>query len=135
MKNHPDLFWAVVSSMYLGNVMLLVLNLPLIPVWVQVLKVPEKVLYPLVLLFCLIGSYSMNFRVVDMVVMLAFGGIGYLMKKYQYDGGPLILAFILGLYGDGPAPVPDHLPRGAGHLRRASVGPRGALDRLGLLFP
>jgi putative tricarboxylic transport membrane protein len=63
---------------------------------VKILKVPYKILFPLIILFCLIGSYSVNFRMVDMVVMLGFGGIGYLMKKYQYDGGPFILAFILG---------------------------------------
>ncbi len=84
------------ARLNIGNVMLLVLNLPLIGMWVKVLKVPYKILFPLIILFCLIGSYSVNFRVIDMVVMLAFGGIGYLMKKYQYDGGPLILAFILG---------------------------------------
>ena len=96
IQKQPDFFWGVMISMIIGNVMLLVLNLPLIGMWVKVLKVPYKILFPLIILFCLIGSYSVNFRVIDMVVMLAFGGIGYLMKKYQYDGGPLILAFILG---------------------------------------
>jgi putative tricarboxylic transport membrane protein len=96
IQNQPNFFWGVAISMIIGNVMLLVLNLPLIGMWVKILKVPYKILFPLIILFCLIGSYSVNNRTVDMVVMLAFGGVGYLMKKYRYDGGPLILAFILG---------------------------------------
>ena len=96
IQNHPEFFWGIMVSMILGNIMLLVLNLPLIGMWVKILKVPYKVLFPLIILFCLIGAYSVNFKVIDMVVMLIFGGFGYLMKKYEYDGGPLILAFILG---------------------------------------
>jgi putative tricarboxylic transport membrane protein len=96
IQNHPEFFWGIMFSMILGNIMLLILNLPLIGMWVKILKVPYKVLFPLIILFCLIGSYSVNFKVIDMVVMLIFGGFGYLMKKYEYDGGPLILAFILG---------------------------------------
>jgi putative tricarboxylic transport membrane protein len=96
IQNHPEFFWGIMFSMILGNIMLLVLNLPLIGMWVKILKVPYKVLFPLIILFCLIGSYSVSFKVIDMVVMLVFGGFGYLMKKYEYDGGPLILAFILG---------------------------------------
>ena len=96
LKDHPDLFWGVVSSMYIGNVMLLVLNLPLIPMWVQVLKVPAKLLYPLILLFCLIGAYSMNNNVFDVFVMITFGVVGYLFRKFDYEGAPLILAFVLG---------------------------------------
>jgi putative tricarboxylic transport membrane protein len=96
IQNQPEFFWGVMISMIIGNVLLLVLNLPMIGMWVKILKIPYKVLFPLIILFCLVGAYSVNFRVVDMVVMLVFGGIGYLMKKYQYDGGPLILAFILG---------------------------------------
>jgi putative tricarboxylic transport membrane protein len=83
-------------SMIIGNIMLLVLNLPLIGMWVKILKVPYKVLFPLIILFCLIGSYSVNLRLVDVMVMLVFGVVGYFMKKFEYDGGPFILAFILG---------------------------------------
>jgi putative tricarboxylic transport membrane protein len=96
IQNHPEFFWGIMFSMIVGNIMLLVLNLPLIGMWVKILKIPYKVLFPLIILFCLIGSYSVSFKVIDMVVMLIFGGFGYLMKKYEYDGGPLILAFILG---------------------------------------
>lgn len=100
LQKNPDLFWGLISSMYIGNVMLLVLNLPLIPMWVQVLKVPDKFLYPLILLFCLIGGYSINNDVFDVVVMSVFGVVGYLFRKFEYDGAPLILAFVLGTMFD-----------------------------------
>jgi putative tricarboxylic transport membrane protein len=96
MTKAPDLFWGTIVSMYIGNAMLLVLNLPLIGLWVKVLKVPYYLLYPLILLFCLIGSYSIGNNVGDVVIMLVFGVIGYLMRKFRYDGAPLILALILG---------------------------------------
>ncbi len=82
--------------MYIGNGMLLVLNLPLIGLWVQVLKVPYVLLYPLILLFCLIGSYSIGNNVGDVIVMLIFGVVGFLMKKFRYDGAPMVLALVLG---------------------------------------
>jgi putative tricarboxylic transport membrane protein len=96
IQEHPDVFWGVISSMYVGNVMLLILNLPMIPLWVQVLKVPARYLYPLILLFCLIGAYSIDNNVFDVGVMVAFGIVGYLFKKFEYEGAPLILAFVLG---------------------------------------
>ncbi len=96
IKNHPELFWGLVSSMYVGNALLLVLNLPLIGIWVQVLKVPYKVLFPLIILFCLIGVYSMNNVVFDLYVMIFFGAAGYLMRKFGYEPAPLILAYVLG---------------------------------------
>jgi putative tricarboxylic transport membrane protein len=96
IKNHPDVFWGVLSSMYVGNAMLLVLNLPLIPMWVQVLKIPDKYLYPLILLFCLIGAYSMNNSIFDVFIMITFGLVGYLFRKFEYEGAPLVLAFVLG---------------------------------------
>ena len=96
IRDHPDVFWGVLSSMYVGNVMLLVLNLPLIPMWVQVLKIPDRYLYPLILLFCLIGAYSMNNSVFDVFVMIIFGVVGYLFRKFEYEGAPLVLAFVLG---------------------------------------
>jgi len=96
IRDHPDIFWGVVSSMYLGNVVLLVLNVPLIPLWVQVLRIPGKVLYPLVLLFCVLGAYGINNNVFDIFVMLAFGIAGYLLNKKGYEAPPLILAFVLG---------------------------------------
>jgi putative tricarboxylic transport membrane protein len=96
MQNAPDLFWGTIISMYIGNAMLLVLNLPLIPIWVKVLKVPYYLLYPLILLFCLIGAYSLDNTVADVIIMLVFGILGFLMKKLQYDGAPMILALVLG---------------------------------------
>ncbi len=95
IKDHPDLFWGVVGAMYVGNVMLLILNVPLIGIWVKILKVPYPILLPLILLFCLIGVYSVNNSVQEMIIMILFGVIGYLMKKFRYEAAPLILAFVL----------------------------------------
>jgi putative tricarboxylic transport membrane protein len=96
MTQNPGLFWGIVASMYIGNLMLLVLNLPLIGLWVQVLKVPYKILFPLILLFCLIGVYSIGNNVFDLYVMIGFGVLGYLMRKFGYEPAPLVLAFVLG---------------------------------------
>lgn len=96
ITKYPDVFWATIVSMYLGNVMLLVLNLPLIPLWIKVLKVPYTVLFPLILIFCLIGVYSLNFSQVEITLMIGFGVLGYLMKKYKFEMPPLILALVLG---------------------------------------
>ncbi|MBM3219656.1 MAG: tripartite tricarboxylate transporter permease [Candidatus Rokubacteria bacterium] len=96
IKEHPEIFWGVIASMYVGNAMLLVLNLPLIGLWVQVLRVPYGILFPLILLFCLIGVYSEHGNVWDIIVMLAFGAIGLLMKRFGFDPAPLVLAFVLG---------------------------------------
>jgi putative tricarboxylic transport membrane protein len=96
IQEHPDVFWGLLGSMYIGNVMLLILNLPLIPLWVQVLRIPDRVLYPLILLFCVIGAYSINNNVFDIIVMVIFGILGYLFKKFGYEAAPLILCFVLG---------------------------------------
>ena len=96
LTNHPQIFWGVVGSMYIGNVMLLILNLPLIGVWVQLLKVPYAILMPLIIVFCIIGSYTIANSIMDVFFMLIFGVVGYLMKKLKYEAPPLILAFVLG---------------------------------------
>ena len=96
VKEHPQLFWGTVASMYVGNAMLLVLNLPLIGMWVRILKVPYPILFPLILLFCLIGCYSLNNSVTEVIIMVLFGLIGYTFKKFQYEGPPLVLALVLG---------------------------------------
>jgi putative tricarboxylic transport membrane protein len=96
IKNHPDIFWGLIASMYVGNLLLLVLNLPLVGIWVKVLKIPEKILFPLILLFCLIGAYSINGAIFDVYVMLFFGVVGYLSRKFGYEISPLVLAFVLG---------------------------------------
>ncbi len=96
MDDHPQLFWGVVGSMYIGNVMLLLLNLPLISMWVKLLKVPYSLLFPFIFLFCLIGAYTVGNNVQDVYIMILFGIFGYLMKKYDYEPAPLVLAFVLG---------------------------------------
>jgi putative tricarboxylic transport membrane protein len=96
LTEHPQVFWGVVGSMYIGNIMLLVLNLPLIGVWVQLLKVPYPVLMPLIIVFCIIGAYTIANSVMDVFFMLVFGVIGYFMKKLRYEAPPFILAYVLG---------------------------------------
>jgi putative tricarboxylic transport membrane protein len=96
LSQHPQLFWGVVASMYVGNIMLLALNLPLIGMWVQLLKVPYAILFPIIILFCLIGSYSINNSATDVAIMLVFGVFGYLMKKISLEAAPMVLAFVLG---------------------------------------
>ena len=96
IKQNPDLFWGLVASLYLGNFLLLILNLPLISIWVKVLEIPYKILFPLILLFCLIGAYSVNSVVFDLYVMIFFGVVGWVMRKFGYEGAPLILAYVLG---------------------------------------
>jgi putative tricarboxylic transport membrane protein len=96
ISEHPEIFWGIVASMYIGNALLLVLNLPLIGIWVKVLKIPYRIVFPLILLFCIIGAYAINLSTLDLELMLGFGILGYLMRKFDYDPAPLVLAFILG---------------------------------------
>ena len=92
---HPDVFWGVVVSMYIGNIMLLALNLPLVGMWVKILKIPYPVLFPLILLFCLIGVYSVSNSVMDIYLMVLFGIFGYVMQKFGFEPAPLVLAYVL----------------------------------------
>jgi putative tricarboxylic transport membrane protein len=96
IKTSPDVFWGLVASMYVGNAMLVLLNLPLIGIWVQLLKIPYRILMPLILLFCLIGAYSLNNSVFEVSLMIIFGAVGYLMRKFGFEAAPLVLAFIMG---------------------------------------
>jgi putative tricarboxylic transport membrane protein len=96
LTEHADVFWGVVASMYIGNVMLLVLNLPLVGMWVQLLKVPYAFMAPMIMVLTLVGVYSVNNSSFDMWVMLALGIFGYAMRKLRFDLGPLLLAFVLG---------------------------------------
>jgi TctA family transporter len=96
MSSNPALFWGLIASMWVGNLMLVVLNLPLIGIWVQLLKVPYKWLYPAILAFCCIGAYSLNNNVFDVYVTAVFGAVGYLFYKLDCEPAPLILGFILG---------------------------------------
>ncbi len=95
IKNNPDLFWGTIASMYIGNIMLLILNLPLIGLWVKVLKIPYGILFPLILFFCFVGAYANNNSLVDVNVMIFFGLVGYLMKKTGFEPAPLVMAYIL----------------------------------------
>lgn len=96
MSSHPDLFWGLIVSMWVGNLMLVVLNLPLVGLWVKLLKVPYRILFPAILLFCSIGVYSLNYNVFDIYVMAIFGVIGYIWSKLRCEGAPLLLGVVLG---------------------------------------
>jgi putative tricarboxylic transport membrane protein len=97
ISRSPDLFWGVIASMYIGNLMLLLLNLPLIGMWVRVLRIPYPFLFPLILLFCSIGAYSLSNNMFDVLIMVAFGVIGYLLKKVRFEAAPMLLGLVLGL--------------------------------------
>ena len=92
VTEHPDLFWGVICSMYVGNVMLLILNLPLVGLWVKLLKTPYSILFPMILLFCLIGGYTVNSNIYEVLIMLIFGGLGYVMRRSGFPQAPLVFA-------------------------------------------
>ena len=96
MTSNPALFWGLIASMWIGNLMLIILNLPLIGIWVQLLKIPYRYMYPAILVFCCIGVYTVNNSVFDVYVTAAFGLIGYLFAKLECEPAPLLLGFILG---------------------------------------
>ena len=96
MTSNPSLFWGLIASMWIGNLILVVLNLPLIGIWVQLLKVPYRLLYPAILVFCAIGVYSINNNPFDVTVTAVFGLLGYTFYKLRCEPAPLILGFILG---------------------------------------
>jgi putative tricarboxylic transport membrane protein len=96
IREHGDIFWGVVASMYIGNVMLLVLNLPLVGMWAQLLRVPYAFMAPMIMILTLVGVFSVGNSAFDMWVMLVLGVLGYLARKLRFDLGPLLLAFVLG---------------------------------------
>jgi putative tricarboxylic transport membrane protein len=96
MTRSPDFFWTVVASMYIGNVILLVLNLPLVGVWASLLRLPYRWMTVFIVLFCIIGVYSIEYRAFDLLLMALFGGIGYIMKRVDLPAAPLALALVLG---------------------------------------
>ncbi|MBX9594380.1 MAG: tripartite tricarboxylate transporter permease, partial [Roseomonas sp.] len=112
VEAQPDLFWGLIASMWVGNVMLLVINLPMIGMWVKLLEVPYRYLYPSILVFCAIGVYSINNNVFDVYLTVAFGLFGYLCSKLKLEGAPLLIGFVLG-------------PMMEEHLRRAMLLSRG----------
>ena len=99
MVDHSTLFWALIASMYIGNIMLLVLNIPLVGLFAKILHIPTNILMPLVLVFCFIGAYSANYNLFDLVVLVGFGIFGYLLSKANLDPSPLILGIILAYAG------------------------------------
>jgi putative tricarboxylic transport membrane protein len=96
MTQHPVLFWALIASMYIGNVMLLVLNLPMVGIFAKVAHIQPKVLMPIVMMFCIIGAYSVRSSMFDVIVMMVFGVLGYLLRKAKMEPSPLVLGVILG---------------------------------------
>ncbi|HYZ61383.1 MAG TPA: tripartite tricarboxylate transporter permease [Acetobacteraceae bacterium] len=112
VEAQPDLFWGLICSMWIGNLMLLVINLPMIGMWVKLLQVPYKYLYPSILIFCCIGVYSLNNNVFDVYVTIAFAVFGYMCNKLRMEPAPLLIGFVLG-------------PMMEEHLRRAMLLSRG----------
>lgn len=96
LQSQPQIFWGLVASMWIGNAMLLVINLPLIGLWVRLLTIPYRLLYPAILLFCCVGVYSLNNRIFDVALAAGFGLVGYLFRKAKCEPGPLLLGFVLG---------------------------------------
>ena len=96
VTEHPDLFWGVVNSMYLGNILLLIMSMPLVGLFVRILRVRPAILAPITALITLIGAYTVRNDVFDIGLVVFFGVVGYLMKKAGFDPGPLVLAFVLG---------------------------------------
>lgn len=112
VEAQPDLFWGLICSMWVGNLMLLVINLPLIGMWVKLLEVPYRHMYPSILIFCCIGVYSLNNNVFDVYLTVLFGLFGYLCSKLRMEPAPLLIGFVLG-------------PMMEEHLRRAMLLSRG----------
>jgi putative tricarboxylic transport membrane protein len=115
IQKYPEMFWGFIASMCVGNGMLVILNLPLIPVWIQILRVPYRVLFPLIILFTIIGSYSVNNSIFDVALMVGFGILGYILRKFDFEATPLIMAFVLG-------PILEE------SLRQSLLLSRGSLD-------
>lgn len=115
--NQPALVWALVASLYIGNVILLVLNLPLVGMWVKLLQIPRPYLYAGILVFAVFGAYALNFSTIDILILLIIGVLGYFMRRYGYPIAPLVVGMILG-------------PMGEAQLRRALQISQGDLTTL-----
>ncbi|PJI97898.1 TctA family transporter [Acidovorax sp. 69] len=115
IAGHPELFWGLVASMWIGNCFLLILNVPLVRYWLSVFKIPYNVLFPAILFFCCIGTYSINNNLDDVFITVAFGALGYLFMRLEMDPSPLMLGFILG-------------PMLEENFRRAMLLSRGSFD-------
>jgi putative tricarboxylic transport membrane protein len=95
VTEHPQVFWGFIASMYVGNLMLLLLNLPMVGLFVSVLRIPYAYLYPLIIMFCIIGVYEVNHSVIDVWIMLVMGVVGYLLRKFDFDPAPLVLGLVI----------------------------------------
>jgi TctA family transporter len=115
IASHPDLFWGLVASMWIGNVFLVVLNVPMVRYWLSVFKIPYSALYPAILFFCCVGTYSENNNLDDIYITAACGAMGYLFTRLELDAAPLIIGFILG-------------PMLEENFRRAMLLSRGSFD-------
>jgi putative tricarboxylic transport membrane protein len=96
IQDNPELFWGLVASMYIGNVMLLILNIPLIPLFAQILRLPAALLYPIIFGISIVGVYSVSSSLFDVWMVSVFGLLGYIMRKLDYPAAPLILGVVLG---------------------------------------
>lgn len=112
IQQQPILFWGLIVSMWVGNLLLLVLNLPLIGLWVRLISVPYRLLYPAILVFCCIGAFSLSNSIFDIYLMAIFGVLGYVFRKIDCEPAPMLLGFILG-------------PMMEEYLRRAMLISRG----------
>ncbi len=95
VSEHPQVFWGFIASMYVGNLMLLALNLPLVGLFVRVLQIPYAYLYPLIIMFCIIGVYEVSHSIVDVWIMLIMGVVGYVLRKFDFDPAPLVLGLVI----------------------------------------
>jgi putative tricarboxylic transport membrane protein len=96
MTERPELFWGLIASMWIGNLMLLVLNLPLVGLWIKLLAVPYRLLFPAIFVFCCIGVYSVDNKIFDIYQMAALAALGYVLLKLDCEPAPMVLGFILG---------------------------------------
>ncbi|MGH6782266.1 MAG: tripartite tricarboxylate transporter permease, partial [Sphingomonadaceae bacterium] len=96
MTKNPELFWGMIASMWIGNLMLLIINLPLVGLWVKLLQVPYRLMFPAILIFCCIGIYSVNNQPVDVAFTALFGLFGYILIKLGFEPAPMLLGFVLG---------------------------------------
>jgi putative tricarboxylic transport membrane protein len=96
ISEQPQVFWGLIASMYIGNMILLILNLPLVGIFVNLLRVPFRILFPIILLICLVGTYSVNSSLVELAILLIFGVLGYIFRKLDFDIAPFILAMLIG---------------------------------------
>jgi putative tricarboxylic transport membrane protein len=115
MTKNPTLFWGMIASMWVGNLMLLIINLPLVGMWVRLLKVPYRLLFPAILMFCCIGIYSINSLPTDVMFIGFFGLVGYMLIKFGFEPAPMLLGFVLGRLMEE-------------NLRRALIISRGSLE-------